>query len=146
VKKEYTEDDIRLLMLLPLINRTILTASGARKLGYTKTQLIILAALALKDRLTMSQIAKYISSSKEQATRAVAPLADAGYVERRVNPDNRTQVFICMTDAGFHFLKECRQQYCQNLHAALDGVITPDEKEKLFESIDYIINILGKLE
>ncbi len=145
MKQEYRDDDIRLLALLPLINRTILTASRIREFGYTKTQLTIFAALTLRESLTMSQVSGYISSSKEQATRAVAPLVDEGLVERFVDPENRTHIHIRLTAKGNEFMEVCRTRFKKNLHAQLDDTVTPDEKAELFSAIDSLLRILGKL-
>jgi len=145
MKQEYLDDDIRLLALLPLINRTILSASRIREFGYTKTQLTIFAALTLRESLTMSQVSGYISSSKEQATRAVAPLVDEGLVERFVDPENRTHIHIRLTAKGNEFMEACRARFKKNLHAQLDDTVTPDEKAELFSAIDSLLRILGKL-
>ena len=145
MKQEYLDDDIRLLALLPLINRTILSASRIREFGYTKTQLTIFAALTLRESLTMSQVSGYISSSKEQATRAVAPLVDEGLVERFVDPENRTHIHIRLTAKGNEFMEVCRARFKKNLHAQLDDTVTPDEKAELFSAIDSLLRILGKL-
>ena len=63
---------------LSLLHRLVLTSQARKDSGFTRTQLIIVYALAARGELNMSQIADFIGASKEQATRAVAPLVDAG--------------------------------------------------------------------
>ena len=93
-------EESSLLTVLPLIQRLILSSINREKFPFTKTQLSIFALLSSRDSLTMKEVAGYISSSKEQATRAVAPLVDAGYVERFVDPSNRTWIHIRLTPDG----------------------------------------------
>ncbi len=145
MKQEYCDDDLRVLMLLPLINRTILSASGIKEFGFTKTQLIIFFALIFRDSLTMSQVAGFISSSKEQATRAVAPLVDEGYVERYIDPENRTHIHIRLTPKGIEFMELCRERFKSNLHSMLDNRVTVKEQQELYQAIDTLLRILGKL-
>lgn len=145
MKLDHCDEEIRLLMLLPLINRTILSASGIRELGYTKTQLTILAALALRDSLTMSQIAGFISSSKEQATRAVAPLVDHRLAERFTDPENRTHIHIRLTDKGSEFMQLCFSGFKRNLRSQLENKVTPEEQQELFACVDSLLRILGRL-
>ena len=142
---EHCDDEIKLLKLMPLINRTILTPSGIRELGYTKTQLTILAALSLRGDLTMSQIAGFISSSKEQATRAVAPLVDHKLAERFTNPENRTHIHIRLTEKGQEFVALSFDRFRRHFRAQLEEKVTPVEQQELFQSVDSLLRILGKL-
>lgn len=148
VAHEYPEGDIPLLALLPLTHKLVMSAlaeSRFRESGFTKTQLLIFSALSLRESLTMSQIASFISSSKEQATRAVAPLADAGYVERFTLPENRTKIHVRLTAAGKEFLQDCQAQFRKNLRLRLDETLTEEEAASLQTSIRTAICILEKV-
>ena len=79
----------------------------------TRTQQIILLALAVKDNLSMSQLAGKICTSNEQATRAVTQLVDKGLVNRMQNKTNRRVVNISLTQNG-RLTCYCRI-ICQNL-------------------------------
>ena len=145
MQRDSSGDNTQLLALLPLISKTVISASSLRESGYTKSQFLIISALSLNDNLTMGQVAGYISSSKEQATRAVAPLVEHGLVERFVDPENRTHIHIRLTAKGNEFMEACRARFKKNLHAQLDDTVTPDEKAELFSAIDSLLRILGKL-
>lgn len=148
VAHEHPEGEIPLLTLLPLTHKLVMSAvseSRFRESGFTKTQLLIITALSLRESLTMSQIAGFISSSKEQATRAVAPLADAGYVERFTLPDNRTKIHVRLTPSGQAFLEECQEQFHKNLLLRLDDALTEEEQAELRASIGAVIRILEKV-
>ena len=85
---------------MTLLQSVVLSCVDRKRFQFTRTQQSILTVLSMEGETTMKQIAKYIVSSQEQATRAVAPLVDAGYVERRTDPTNRTRVYIRLTDEG----------------------------------------------
>lgn len=142
---EFADEETPLFMLTPLLHKCVMSASNMKKYGYTKTHLIIFIALSLKENLTMSQIAGYISSSKEQATRAVASLVDAGYAERHTDPENRTKIHIRLTEAGISFVKEFQETFHKNLRQSMDAALTEEEKKEFRESALSMIRILRKL-
>ena len=72
------EDDIPLLQLLPLTHRLVALAAVKKEYGLTRSQGIVLMALYYRGTICMSQIADYLDSSKEQATRAVAGIVEHG--------------------------------------------------------------------
>jgi len=141
-----SSDNTQLLALLPLLNKAISSAAGFKDFGYTKTQLFIFTALSSRDNLTMSQVASYISSSKEQATRAVAPLVEDGMVERYVDPDNRTKIHIRLTEAGTTFMENYKSHFMQNLQDLFRKKLSNEEKMELKQSVEAMIRILAKLD
>ena len=133
-----------LLVVLPLIQRLILSSVNRERFPFTKTQLSIFALLCSRSSMTMKEVAGYISSSKEQATRAVAPLVDAGYVERFVDPANRTRIHIRLTSDGVAFMRSCRDEILRNLSRTLEERYTPEEQAQLKDSMNTIVTILSK--
>lgn len=144
-KLNAAEGEIPLLTLLPIIYRSISFDHLKKKYGLTKSQLVVLLSLSTHEMLNMTQAAKDIASSKEQATRSVAPLADAGYVERFESAENRTHVFIRLTEKGKALMEafhaDCRQHFDAKIKAAL----TPEEQDRLREAIATIEEILDKI-
>ena len=143
--QESSGDNTQLLALLPLISRTVVSASGLRGFGYTKTQFLIIAALSSRGDLTMKQVAGYISSSKEQATRAVAPLVDDGLVERYVDPVNRTRIHIRLTQKGCALVNAYKAHFFQNLQTMMCDKVTKEEKLELKQAVETIIRVLSKI-
>ena len=132
------------LLLLPLLSR-FLTVDPAAQPHLTKTQLLILAALCYRGSLNMSQLAAYLSCSKEQATRAVAPLAEAGLLERFMQPENRTKVFLRLTDTGKAFACSMRAHFSEQLQARAEGVLSEAELQQLQASAETLLRLLSKL-
>ena len=146
MKEEAVLNGTQLLQLQSLLRKTVISNHGLKCLGYTKSQLEVFFALLLRRELTMTQVAGFIGSSKEQATRAVAPLVDDGLVERYIDTENRTRIHIKLTNAGKEFIGKWRDAFCQNLDESLDRSLTPEEKEELFRSMGSVIRILSKLD
>lgn len=131
--------------LLPLLHRLILTPRVHKDYGYTRMQLIIFHALAVRGVLNMTQIADFIGASKEQATRAVAPMAEAGLVERAVPEGNRTRVDIRLTDAGQAFLRGYYQDAECRIHERVDAALTPEERARLRDALTTAAELLLKV-
>ena len=132
------------LLLLPLLSR-FLAPECARRLHLTKTQLLIVLALAYHGTLNMSQLAAYLCFSKEQATRAVAPLAQAGLLERFEQPENRTKVFLRLTPQGQALERELRQAFSSQLHQRAGQMLTEPEQQELREAAAVLVRLLSKL-
>ena len=132
------------LLLLPLLSR-FLAPEYARQLHLTKTQLLIVTALSYRGSLNMSQIASYLAFSKEQATRAVAPLAEAGLVERFEQPENRTKVFLRLTPEGASLAAELREQFSEQLRARTEQSLTAHEQQELCQAASTLVRLLSKL-
>lgn len=133
-----------LLEALPLCQNLVLNSIDLKTLKLTRTQLFVLFSLMDNDYLSMSQIAQYLASSKEQATRSVAPLADEGYVERFKDPHNRKHVLIRLTPKGKSFI----QKEAYNLHQSLHKrflMLSAEDRASLCQSTDITITILKKL-
>ena len=137
--------DFSLLKLMPMIQKVILSCWDREKYPYTKSQLTLIMALLHKDSLTMKEAASYISSSKEQATRAVAPLVDKGLMERYTDPANRNYVHIQLTDTGRMLVLEMLDGLYDNINKLLDQAISNEEKLTLRDSLTESIRILNKV-
>jgi len=137
--------DFSLLKLMPMIQKVILSCWDREKYPYTKSQLTLIMALLHKDSLTMKEAASYISSSKEQATRAVAPLVDKGLMERYTDPANRNYIHIQLTDTGRMLVLEMLDGLYDNINKLLDQAISNEEKLALRDSLTESIRILNKV-
>ena len=137
--------EIPLLHLLPLLQRNIDLSETHKKFGVTKSQLFIILVLHFRENATMSEIARYISSSKEQATRAVAALYDNGLIERYEDPSNRTHVYIRLTEAGKAHMRRLIQEFCSEISARLTSSLEDDDIQKLNSAVQTAVEILSKV-
>lgn len=137
--------DVPLINAYPLFQRLVLAQLGKLHFKYTKTQFTIFSVLSNHDALTMGQIAQFISSSNEQATRAVAPLADDGYVERFTEPENRTRVYVRLTAAGREYITAFREELIGNLDKSLRESLSGQERQELHEALVTVVRLMSKI-
>ena len=93
----------------------------------------------------MSELAAYIVSSKEQTTRAVAPLVQEGYLERTHDESNRKLVLVRLTDSGRRIM-EHKQQELREILTAKTEQLSDEDKENFFKALDTTLQILKKLQ
>ena len=133
-----------LLEIGPAYHRIILDKIEKKSTHITKSQIFILLALAGHPFLNMTQIAAYIASSKEQATRAVAPLVEMGYVLREHDTHNRKVVLISLTTKGNRFIHEMKSQLQQALEKNLQ-ILSKEEQIEFISSLSFILYVLEKI-
>lgn len=110
---------------------------------YTKTQAMALTTIAFGGPLTMGKLAEWLAVSKEQATRAVAPLVRDGLVARSGDESNRRLVLVSVTEQGEECLKrmfEERDAVISQSLAALDD----DEVRELVAASRTAARLLAK--
>ena len=138
-------EELSLLRTYLQLQKVVLSGIDKKQFRHTKTQFIILTVLALRGPLYMSQIAQYISSSNEQATRAVAPLADEGLVERTIHPDNRKHVYVSLSEQGREYVDETLSEVHSSAQKAILNALDPEEAEKMKDAMNVILEALSKI-
>lgn len=139
------EKDLSLMTILPMIQSIVLNCWDRENFPYTKSQVILFSVLLNRDSATMKEIAVFLSCSKEQATRVVAPLVDDGLAERYVDPGNRNFIHIRLTNAGREYVLNQRGKLHHNLEQLLDTSLSEDERQLLFDSLHTAIGLLKKV-
>ncbi len=136
---------VSLIQTSTLLSGVVASCVDRKRFPFTKTQMNIFTVLDMEGDLSMKRIAQLLATSQEQATRTVAPLANAGYVERRIDPSNRTRVYIHLTDAGRQVMEESRSILTENLAAKLDNSFDEKEKKALCEAACVMAKLLDKI-
>ncbi len=139
------ETAVTLLKAMTLLQGVVLSGIDRKRFTFTRSQLSIFTILAMEGELTMKRVAGYIVSSKEQATRAVAPLADAGYVERRTDPENRTRVYIRLTEKGRHMVEEVQSVLTENLSRKISDSLNEEEKAEVYRAGACLVDLLERI-
>ena len=143
----YREDDeLPLLQLIPLLFKWIKVDHLKKKYGITGSQELILMTLYYRHEMSMGQIAEAISSSKEQATRAVSPLVEHGLINRFEDHANRRRVCLTLTDSGIDYIREIGSTIKADFHKRLDESITSEEHQQLKDAFQTMIRILSKVQ
>ena len=138
------DGDLPLLPTLALVSRAVYQALPKTTYHITKAQLLIFSALSVSRELNMSQIASFMGSSKEQATRAVAPLVDKGLIERFVKNNARTYVFLRLTEDGQKAFLRLHDNLDDTFHELVHKSLADDELAEFSSALQTITRFLTK--
>lgn len=94
----FTDFTASLISVYPIFRAAIFKAFDSHAKKLTRTQQIILLTMLKKETFSMSGLARSISTSNEQATRAITQLVESGMVLREKNKINRRVINISLTD------------------------------------------------
>ena len=111
---------------------------------FTKSQIDVLMILGIFGTLNMTQVSECLAASKEQASRAVAPLVERGLVKRERNSERYRVVDVSLTEAGKRFLEDERRRHAERLRERLSSVSTED-REKLVRASKAALEVLVRL-
>lgn len=130
--------------IFSICQHLLINSIDLKELELTKTQMCVLFALIHCDGLSMTQLAQHAAISREQATRAVTPLVNLGYVERFQDPSNRKLVLVRLTDQGEAFLTAETLRIGNKIQTGFVGLSSEEEKQ-LQTSIETVLEIIKKL-
>ena len=145
ISEKCEDTEIPLLRLIPLIYKVIDFNSQKKRYDLTKSQFIVLVALYSRGILNMTETSEFISSSKEQSTRAVAPLVEKGLVKRFELEDNRKRVYIELTESGKEFMQEFWKEMHKLVAEKLCTSLNEEELRTLFDSVKTAASLLSKV-
>lgn len=128
-----------LVRIYPLCKRLLLQSPWDGEL--TGTQRLVLLTSAVSGKMTMTRLSEAIVCSKEQATRAVAPLVQQGYLQRRYDPENRTRVFISLTEQGAVRLHKQLEACAVSLRERF-AALEPESRQELLKSFAAVYDFL----
>ena len=128
-----------------MLYRFALQNSYEKHADITKSQFLIIVALYRNASLTMSEVAEYISSSREQATRALSPLAEKGLVEWYTDPSCRKNVRVRLTPDGRETVRRHIAISEEKVHQRLSESLNEEEMTDLRLAFQTIIRLLGKI-
>lgn len=94
----FTDFTASLISVYPIFRAAIFKAFDSHAKKLTRTQQIILLTMLKKETFSMSGLARSISTSNEQATRAITQLVESGMVLRVIN--------ISLTDEARAYLDD----------------------------------------
>ncbi len=127
--------------IYPMSRRLVLDTFDKQNVDLTRTQQIIILALAINDTLSMSQLAKRVNTSNEQATRAVSQLVKKGFVSRSHDMKNRRIINISLTQKARDFMAQTKASILNELLKRFDSV--PDSSIEAFhKALTEIVSIL----
>ncbi len=94
--------------------------------------------------LSMSELSKNMSVSKQQLTIIIDKLLKANFVERVYNKNDRRIINVKLSEEGNNFLCLFKTKIVDDMHLRIK-VLNEDEVNTLLNAIDDIYNITKKL-
>lgn len=141
----WLSDDEQTVWRTYLLANQLLWAALDRQLqrdaGMPHAYYIILAMLseAPNRELTMSQLAKVVSSSPSRLSHAVAKLEEAGWVRRRKHETDGRTTLASLTDDGFAVLAAAAPGHVEEVRSILFDPLTAEQVEQLGEIVSAVV-------
>lgn len=133
-----------LLELLPNYFQYFNNFTDIKERHLTKTQLRILLILSAYDSLSMSQLSEKLCISREQSTRAIAPLVHRQLVFRSTHDTNRRQLDVGLSNSGIRLLADLKAEYIKQFDSSF-AKLSEEEKTLFIASLHNIIEIIQKM-
>ncbi|GAB4087075.1 hypothetical protein GCM10028784_37050 [Myceligenerans cantabricum] len=129
---------------LTLLGRTQRVAAErtARDLGWPRAGLGVLRMLGCSGAAPLSDVAAALQVDLSVASRHVGALADAGYVVRAVDEDDRRVRTVEITDAGRALVERTNEQFAQ-LAERMFGTWSEDDVAAAVIQLRHLTDAIG---
>lgn len=131
--------------IYPRIRKLMYRAFDNVEPDLTRTQQIIMMTLSQCGMMSMSELAARISTSNEQATRAVSQLVERGFIDRMQNKFNRRVVNIQLTASGEGYVKQGRKA-AEQIAAERFDVLDEAEVATMYNALTQVEALLDKVD
>ncbi|AOR24358.1 MarR family winged helix-turn-helix transcriptional regulator [Clostridium taeniosporum] len=115
------------------------------EINISRLQMQTLSVLYKFNSINMTNLAKQLMVTKQQATGIVNNLVKKGYVSRAVNPENRKEILLNNTESGEEMIKMVRSHMTDRLYKYFD-ILSPEDKIKVLEASKAINEVVKKIE
>lgn len=133
-----------LLKEYSLFNKIMFDCINLRENNLSKSKLYILLSLLYNNDITIGNIAKLTSTSKEQTSRAVSALEKNGFVKRKYDETNKRIVIVHLTKEGNEFIVKGHQSLHKKLGEKF-SVLTDEEKQDFFAASRKLFFYMKKI-
>lgn len=116
----------------------------SQRSGLTKTQMDAVIGLDLYGSMSMTQMSEHLAVSKEQASRAIAPLVERGVIKRERSPREHRVVVISLTERGKAFSEAHKREAAENVRERL-ALLSEEDRSQLIEVSRTAEQLLCKL-
>ncbi|WNQ14175.1 MarR family transcriptional regulator [Paenibacillus aurantius] len=126
-----------------LIKSTVLVSNRSFVEGLTPKQVHIVMEIG-ENVFRHGELAGRLGVETSTLTRTLDPLVKNGYVDRQLNPDNRREVLIRLSDTGRTLLEQIRGKMIQGSAVILQQV-PEEQREQVEASIRLLLTIMRKM-
>ena len=135
---------VNALKSFSIFHRIIFDNINLREHNLSKSQIYILLSLVYGKKLTVSNIARMTSTSKEQTSRAIYALVKEGYAEKNFDTNNKRIVLISMTNKGYDLLTQGRESVNQRIREKF-SLLSEEEQKDFLNSMKCVFDTFKKI-
>ncbi|MFB9833350.1 MarR family winged helix-turn-helix transcriptional regulator [Actinoallomurus acaciae] len=145
---EPSGEDVNAVTTAVLTASRLLVAVSARSLAaveerVTLPQFRMLVVLASRPGMKLVTLAEQLAVNPSTAMRMVERLVAAGLVDRRVNPESRREILLCLTDAGAQIVDEVTSRRREEI-AAIVAAMAPGQRAGLITALQAFTEAGGE--
>lgn len=144
MNKDISEIAKLIFSCYPKLRKTFRNLVAIKNIPISVTQLTCMHILYPNNELSMSELAESLCMSNQQLTKVVDALADLQLAERVSDPKNRRKIYAKLTEKGVELLDSLKEEIDRKLQYILRKH-TPEEIDKLYDSIAYVASYVGYL-
>lgn len=108
------------------------------------SHMYVMAELAFRRQMSMSEIAKSMNMSKQQATQLVDRMIQLELVERQTDEKDRRKINITISETGKEVSRRLQYEMNRRLEERL-AVLNLGERQELEQALDTMNHILQKI-
>lgn len=143
------DDDVEAVTAAVLTASRLLVAISARSLAAVQEQVTLpqfrmLVVLATHEEMKLVELAEALAVNPSTAMRMVDRLTTAGLVGRRVNPVNRREIALRLTEAGRQIVDEVTTRRRQEV-AAIVAAMPPHQRAGLITALRAFTDAGGEV-
>ncbi|WP_105177178.1 MULTISPECIES: MarR family transcriptional regulator [unclassified Clostridium] len=125
------------MIIRPIETNSVVNISGL--------QMHTLCVLDKFNSINMTNLAKELMITKQQTTGIVNNLVNKGYINREVNPDNRKEILLSITESGNDTINTIKNHMTNKLYKYFN-VLGYEDKRNIIESSKTIKETIKKIE
>jgi DNA-binding MarR family transcriptional regulator len=134
------EEDVRRVTWSVLVASRVLVGVAARSLAavadqVTLPQFRLLVVLSNSAPLRSGQLADALGVHPSTATRMVDRLSADGLVDRDLNPDNRREVILSLSDRGARLVEDVSSRRQEQIRAIVSAM-PPQQRNRLVAALE----------
>ena len=115
----------------------------ARQYGLTQAEFRCLRQLPTHGTINNKEIAERMNLSASRLTRIIDGLVDKEYVIREIEPNDRRNMRVYLSEAGIDFVKQIDNAYV-NIHAQILQDIESGQHKPLINAMTHLLSALER--
>ncbi|GAB6281681.1 MAG: MarR family transcriptional regulator [Ignavibacterium sp.] len=110
----------------------------ARQYNLTDAEFRCLRSMTENEFLNNKEIAERMNLSPSRLTRIIDGLVKKGYVKREIQPNDRRNMQVYLSEKGIDFVKQLNRAYV-NIHTQILSEIDKSQHKPLIEAMDNLL-------